>query len=248
MIDNGSGIREAVDLVRSMIDQGQARAVVGNHELNAVACVGERDTARADLFETTVAAYRGDPAGFNRLMDWIPTLPVWIEESGYRVVHACWDPWMMTRVFGGEPVASLERWARMTTSGTPEQEAIDRLTKGGRILTGDEESGTLNKWAIQWWEEPRNRPWRELVMLKGRTLPEDNMPPLDDFRHFFTPYGPGNRPVFLGHYYMKASVPPAAFGSVACVDFSVANRGYLGAYRWSGERVLDNERFVRVNS
>lgn len=44
------------------------------------------------------------------------------------------------------------------------------------------------------------------------------------------------------------SKPVRSAGVAACLDFSVEKRGYLTAYRWSGEQLLDGENlfFVRA--
>jgi hypothetical protein len=40
--------------------------------------------------------------------------------------------------------------------------------------------------------------------------------------------------------------PTVTFSNAACLDFSVARKGYLTAYRWSGERELSFEHLVYV--
>src|SRR5690606_25171746 len=51
-------------------------------------------------------------------------------------------------------------------------------------------------------------------------------------------------PTFFGHYWMTGQ-PRVLAGTVACVDFSAGKNGPLVAYRWSGERVLDDTHFMR---
>jgi flagellar basal body rod protein FlgF len=36
------------------------------------------------------------------------------------------------------------------------------------------------------------------------------------------------------------------YSNAACLDFSIANEGYLTAYRWSGERDLTKNSLVSV--
>jgi hypothetical protein len=47
----------------------------------------------------------------------------------------------------------------------------------------------------------------------------------------------GRRAGVFGHYWLKGQ-PCITAPNAACLDFSVANEGYLTAYRWSGEREL----------
>ncbi len=51
------------------------------------------------------------------------------------------------------------------------------------------------------------------------------------------PYPEEAKPVFVGHYWRRGSRPALLRGNVA-------KGGFLCAYRWDGERVLDEERFV----
>jgi hypothetical protein len=60
------------------------------------------------------------------------------------------------------------------------------------------------------------------------------------------PYPPDAKPVFIGHYWLRAAKPAILAPNVACVDYSVAKGGQLCAYRWDGEQTLDNAKFVTV--
>ena len=52
------------------------------------------------------------------------------------------------------------------------------------------------------------------------------------------------KPVFIGHYWLSGSRPELLAENVACVDWSVAKGGFLCAYRWEGERRLQNHKFM----
>ena len=56
------------------------------------------------------------------------------------------------------------------------------------------------------------------------------------------------KPVFVGHYWMKGDPEPLS-PQVACLDWSVAGAdgGKLCAYIFNGERRLKKERFVSVD-
>jgi hypothetical protein len=60
------------------------------------------------------------------------------------------------------------------------------------------------------------------------------------------PYPTTDKPVFIGHYWLKAQRPELLTDNVACVDYSVAKGGFLCAYRWQGEQKLSNDHFVWV--
>ncbi len=58
-------------------------------------------------------------------------------------------------------------------------------------------------------------------------------------------YGAGEKPVFLGHYWLKGK-PAILKSNVFCLDYSVAKGGYLTAYRWYGEQVLSDSKLIWV--
>jgi hypothetical protein len=70
-------------------------------------------------------------------------------------------------------------------------------------------------------------------------LPDSNLP--RDFRYH------GSTPVFFGHYWLNDR-PRITAPNAACLDFSVAKKGYLTAYRWSGEVELLPDSLVSVPS
>ena len=50
--------------------------------------------------------------------------------------------------------------------------------------------------------------------------------------------------MFVGHYWLSGPRPTLLRHNVACLDWSVAKGGFLCAYRWDGEQVLDEKHFV----
>lgn len=104
-IDRGPKQMETVSLVRRMVDAGSARAVMGNHEFNAIAwflpdpeCPGEflrkhhsakyGDKNRKQ-HQAFLSAVEGSPL-HEELVTWFLTLPVCLDLPDLRVIHACW--------------------------------------------------------------------------------------------------------------------------------------------------------------
>lgn len=119
-IDRGPDQREVIDIVRPMIESGAALAVMGNHEFNAVAYFTP-DTANPGQYlrehnrrhqrqhQAFLDAYDGRD-DYEDVIEWFRTLPMWLELPGLRVVHACWDDFLMS--------ALHERYHRSTTTWT----------------------------------------------------------------------------------------------------------------------------------
>ena len=99
-IDRGPKIRQVLEIVRPMIEEGKALAVMGNHELNALAYHTEdpespgeylrrRSPKNEKQHRKTVEQLKPDE--LVSYLDWFRTLPMWLDLDGLRVVHACWD-------------------------------------------------------------------------------------------------------------------------------------------------------------
>jgi hypothetical protein len=95
---------------------------------------------------------------------------------------------------------------------------------------------------VKWFESAQGKTYGEYAMEPidcGLPLPEAVIDAA-------LPYPGEEKPVFIGHYWMRGSRPELLASNVACVDWSVAKGGFLCAYRWNGERRLDPARFVWV--
>ncbi len=106
-IDRGPQQLETLGIVRRMIDEGSAQAVMGNHEFNAVAWhspdpLNPGDFLRSHKLKKNMNQHRvflkqvgGDANLHRELVDWFLTLPLWLDFPELRVVHACWhQPYM----------------------------------------------------------------------------------------------------------------------------------------------------------
>ena len=108
LIDRRSDQCGVIGIVRSMIEQGLALLVMGNHEFNANAYY-TKDSERGEYLrlhsdknreqhQAFLDAYADDPEAYREVIDWFRTLPLWLEFDGLRVIHACWDPEWIERV------------------------------------------------------------------------------------------------------------------------------------------------------
>ena len=100
LMDRGAWERETIEIVRVMVDAGNAQCVMGNHEFNAIACgtlgenglpLREHSEKNVKQHEVFIRAYEGDSDAYFETLDWFKTLPLWIELPELRVVHACWE-------------------------------------------------------------------------------------------------------------------------------------------------------------
>lgn len=259
-IDTGPHQRQTLEIVRPMVEAGNALAVLGNHEFNALAYATPRDDTvhlrpRNEKNDQQHAAflveYPVESPEYCDVIDWFRTLPLWLDLGQLRVIHACWDRRLI------EEISKHYDGARMTdtllhqasTADRWEYQAVETLLKGKEIPLPDghhfiDRYGTpRHHIRIRWWD-------RNSTTYRGKFfgspewethIPDD---PIEGDHGI--EYGHGEPPVFLGHYWLEGTPEPLE-SNVACLDYSVARTGgKLVAYRWDGESTLDEDAFVAV--
>lgn len=258
-IDRGPKIRETLNIVRRMVDAGAAIALMGNHEYNAL-CYNTPDDAgdflrrhseknKNQYFETQLQ-FQDRPKEHKEWLDWFKTLPLFYETPSFRAVHACWDPkhiaLLLSELIDGRLTEELLR--RSTEEGTRLYGAIDETLKGKelRMPKGesfkDKDGNERHHIRYKWWVDPLHSSYKRISVLPVDVSDAPVDPTLFGDGTYYTE---GERPVFFGHYWLRGT-PELYRGNVCCLDHSVARGGELVAYRFDGEAVLENERFVVV--
>ena len=256
-IDRGPKIQKTLEIVRPMIDSGAALAVMGNHELNAIAFhtpdpnkpgshLRPHNEKNSNQHAETM---RQVPAGeLASYLAWFRTLPLWLDLDGLRVVHACWDDPRMARISGSVTDDFLH--AACSPRGNL-FEPVEVILKGKEVRLPDgatfrDKDGHERASArVKWYEDPHGHTYGSYVMV-GEPF-ESDLPLLDDVANTAVPYPQGAKPVFVGHYWMTGARPELLRHNIACVDWSVAKGGFLCAYRWDGEQELNAGKFVWTN-
>jgi hypothetical protein len=259
-IDRGPKIRETLQIARAMMESDQAFAVMGNHEYNAL-CFHTPDRKGGFLrehseknrlqHEATLRAFEGREAEFEDYRRWFMTLPMWLEIEGLRVAHACWDAIQMAAL-GHDPLLTDEVLFRSAQPTTPEHRAVEVLLKGKEVrlpagATFTDKSGhERDEIRVKWWLPAAGATFYDMCFPTAENIPELPIP-ADVYAELGDGYGPKHPPAFVGHYWLNDATPTILAQNLACVDYSVAKEGgQLAAYRWDGERILSNEKFVCV--
>ena len=259
-IDRGPDILSTVAIVRSMVESGVALAVLGNHEINALAYhTPDPDHHGHHLRRHTTKNQRQHQATIDQLgprelhsaLDWFRTLPLWLDLDGVRAVHACWDESAQATLRQGlldHDRLSAEFLQRAFKSSDPLHRAIEVTLKGKelRLPAGmvvlDKDGHPRDAIRTRWYLSPVGRTYAEYAL---QSHPIDLDHPLQgEIFNVAAPYPPEAKPVFVGHYWMMASRPSRLAPNVACLDYSVAKDGFLCSYRWDGEAVLEDDHFV----
>ena len=251
-IDAGSTVQSPDDLsvlekVRALIEGDRAIAIMGNHELNSI-LFHRKDRHGAALRAHTATNYDQhrsflDQCGLGTPLaiywtEWFLTLPLWVEHSGLRLVHACWDEAAISTVRERRPdgrlhASDLEEVAAKETSFA---KAVETLTSGVELQLPENNQfhdgkGVLRDHVrIAWWLANKGT-WREVALSVPNIeeLPVTLLSEIDGVSR----YPEGKPPVFVGHYKMKGT-PTIDVGQVVCLDYP----DRYCVYHWSGEAVL----------
>ena len=253
-IDRGPKIRQTLQIVKSMVDSGNAIALMGNHEYNAL-CFDAKDMTEGGHLRKhtisnivqhieTLVQFKGKEKEYKAYLDWFKTLPLYYETASFRVVHACWD---------SESIAYLRETLvndRLTDDlliqsvdkNSSLYQAIEITLKGKElelpkgVTFKDKDNKERSQVRIKWWENPSELTLRSFSV---ELLPEIPDEPIDmtspNIPQSF--YDTEEKNVFFGHYWMKGE-PTVQKPNVCCLDYSVAKGGKLVSYRLGEETEL----------
>lgn len=263
IIDRGPRIREALALVRAMVEAGEARMILGNHEYNALTyCTPappemDRDYLRPHIprnsyqIAETLEQFADSPDEWQDYLAWFLQLPLFLEFDTFRVVHACWDPDLIEehRQRYGEGWINRDFLCASANPSSLESRIKQRLTSGVDLPLPDDLSIVSSdgferrNFRTKFWA-PDARTYGELLFQPDPLPPGvADMPIEPGHREQMVSYGAEERPLFVGHYWLKGHPEPIA-PNIACLDYSAVKFGRLVAYRFDGEAQLDPEKFV----
>ncbi|HEY2348121.1 MAG TPA: metallophosphoesterase [Puia sp.] len=259
-IDRGPKIKKTLKIVRSMVEDERAIALMGNHEYNAL-CFHAKNKAGGHLKKhsikniiqhyETLKQFQNKQDEYEEYLKWFKTLPLFYETTSFRAVHAAWDNgsirFLRDHLFQSKLTDQLLE--QSVVKDSPFYNAIEAVLKGKEIKlpkdhTFTDKDGTIRRHIrIKWWEDPARSTYQGMSiepLENFEDLPVDisGLKSLDFYK-------PDTIPVFFGHYWLKGN-PMLYRGNICCLDYSVAKHGVLAAYRFDGEKVLNFSKFVFV--
>jgi hypothetical protein len=255
-IDRGPKVRQVLHLVRAMVESGDAFAIMGNHEYNAILYhepdgrgdwLRPRRLDRDSGLRVSLAQFAEHMDEWAEWLEWMKRLPLFLDFGGLRAVHACWDLQRIPRLMGqslADP-AFLHASARRFS---PEHRAVENILKGPEMrlpegcLFQDKVGIQRDSVRVRWWDLPAQARISQLALPEPFDAPGDAQP--HEIRRVPC-YGPDEPPVFCGHYWLPPHHPRAPLApNIACLDFSAARGDHpLVAYRWQGEALLNPAHF-----
>lgn len=247
---------EVLKTVFAMLDNEQAFAIMGNHELNAIAYTilgndgdylrphSERNTKQHQIFLNAL------PFGSDEHQYWIKRfyeLPLWLELDNLFVIHACAEKNAMATL---SPYLHnnkiLPNRIQEIYQNKETFHALEVLLKGVEVYLPepyyiiDPQGIKRQNVRIAWWQDDLNQPLLNISCSSTCNMsgiPKDFCLPIQ----FATAI---QKPIFIGHYWLDGEYKPLS-KQVICTDYSAGRGDKLVAYQFDNERpVLDKANFI----
>jgi hypothetical protein len=258
-IDRGPHVRETLRLVKGLVDSGQALAIAGNHEYNAICFhtttqegtpLRPHTEKNINQHSATINAFQGHADEWGDWIAWFRSLPILLDLPGLRAVHATWHP-KYTEYLKQKAFTDAAFLHASADAATPEFTAVECVLKGIEAALPDgcsisDRNGVERRHIrLRWW---RN----EIGSFRDMAFPFSDLAPVTSMSvealSAIPGYGADEAPVFFGHYWLPGDASPQVQApNVCCLDYSIANGGRLAAYRWDGESTLDAGKIVTVS-
>lgn len=259
-IDRGPKIRETLKIVRSMAENENAIALMGNHEYNALCyhTIGksgkplrEHSDKNIQQHQQTLVQFKNHLDEFKDYLNWFKSLPLYYETEDFRAVHACWNDkniaFLRNKLINDRLTDELLEYSIQRE--TEFYKAVDQTLKGmeinlpNGITFKDKDGHERNQIRIKWWENPIGMSYKSISIVEINDLANTF---IDTSKLSTTDYYKlTDKKVFFGHYWLNGE-PLIYKDNVCCLDYSVAKGGKLVAYRFDKEIQLKNNRFVCV--
>jgi len=261
-INRGPEIRKTIRIIRTMVENDNAFAIIGNHEINAIvfhlkdkngkSLVKEPQKNYLSLFKT-INEFLAYPDEWKSHLRWMRQLPLFLDLGDLRIVHACWSDAAINIVKSAFDQERSRKSIFKEFYKNPKSEiskSISVLTKGidfkmpGDLKVINNKGVAPRTFRLSWWENPLDKTFRQMSFESKFELPEYTLPieilPVTFF------YSENEPIVFFGHF-CRGHGPHIINNNLCCVDSCVSEAKTLTAYSWNGEKVLSNENLHQVN-
>ena len=189
-IDRGPKIRETLEIVKSMVENDSAIALLGNHEYNAL-CFHFQETEGGHLRKhlikniiqhyETLKQFQNRQREYEEYLEWFKTLPLFYETESFRAVHACWDNEKINYLKKNLLNDRLndELIIQSVKIGTQLNDAIDQTLKGKELgmpvgsSFKDKDGTKRSDIRIKWWENPLNQTYKSISVEPIEDLSEN---------------------------------------------------------------------------
>ena len=259
-INRGPEIRKTIRIIRRMVENDHAMAILGNHEINAI-IYHLKDKSGMPLVKSTQKNFFSLYKTVNQFpaekseewkshRKWMRELPLFLDLGEIRIVHACWSDGAIEIIKQAESEGKSRKGIFRNVYNKPKSKisrGVSILTKGIDFRMPADMKVVNNKgvaprsFRMRWWENTDGKTFEEISFESKFTLPQYNIPEQLVPEH--VPYPTDAPIVFFGHY-CRFNGPLIINPNICCVDSCVTGSGVLTAYRWNGEKELVEKNLI----
>lgn len=240
-IDAGPQNREVLKIVRTLHDAGDAIAVMGNHELNAIlyhskgtawgavqdGWMRAHNAKNRQQHGSFLAEYPADDDARRSVLAWFLSLPLALHIADFRIVHACWSARALSLIAARRPTLTLTEaeLQEVALEETDFAAAVALTVKGPEIdlpsgIDFRDFHGTRRgQMRLSWWQNHGPQTYRSaaLSVPDPSELPDTPIPATKRVEF----YPDTAMPVFFGHYKLQGDPEQVLFrpGNAFCLDW-----------------------------
>ncbi len=252
-INRGPKIRKCLQIVRAMVENNAADAVLGNHEIYALLYslrdrLGKRLTNKASSYklslEVTLSEFADYQEEWKLNINWLRTLPLYLDYKHFRVVHAYWNKEnidQLSELYSNGNKLKRSELKEIARGKSAYSKAFWETCRGlfytlpKDMLLYDRRGVAHQSFRMRWWNIAEKTTFKSLSFDTRFDMPEYDIPSqlLPKTESYAT-----NEPiVFFGHYCLKTK-DNIVQKNLCCLDSCVRRSSKLTAYRWDGETEL----------
>jgi hypothetical protein len=265
-VDRGKHQRGVIELIRTMLEYGSAKAILGNHEYNVIHSYSiNPETQQPQVMqfpyqqkhrEAILKDYPLDGHDTADMIEWLKSLPLYLHLDQLRVVHASWDQKAIETLkqYSHQGQLSAESWQQLLIKSSYLFRLITPLIRGVTIklpdhLKASPQAPQRRYYRVSWWENDYSSWEKILCSTTDATLFSEVALPSQPI---IEPHDSQRSALFFGHYWFKGTPKPIK-RNLACLDYSACIGGHLVAYVWNhddepNKNGLRKDRFVSVPS
>lgn len=262
-INRGPEIRKTIRIIRKMEESGNARVILGNHEINAIIfylkdkngmpLVKSTQKNFLSLYKTVNQFPAEKSEEWKSHRKWMRELPLFLDLGDIRIVHACWSDQSVKTLEQAETEGKSRKNIFRNFYSKPKSkisQSVSTLTKGidfkmpPNMKIVNNKGVSSRSFRMRWWEETEGKTFEDISFESKFKMPQYDIPRQLVPEH--APYPDSAPIVFFGHY-CRFNGPFIVKPNICCVDSCVTGSGNLTAYRWNGEKELIAENLVKVS-
>ncbi len=241
IVDDGPDVGACVQIVKSMIENGAAEMVMGNHEYNLLCYYTPIRGSEGEYLRSHSKGHTNqcrDSLKFftssegQEALSWIKTLPLWFENDDFRAIHACWHDDTIEYLMKHLPDGGItDDFLQEATEDSNCElfDALELVLKGpeAKLPDGktfkDSHGEERDQIRLAWWNANK-------VIAPKQKIEMD----ISKIKNPYGYYPKAGKRVFFGHYGMAEDVYQTSKNAI-CLDFDVIGSNRLLAYSQSEE-------------